>query len=153
MSGETIRERAVFFAVRGCCVCGVFFFCFPSARHLRANCFVVAKSLLTQRKRMANMEFSTSFFLIHIGALSTAGAKQQKKCGWWRGCRTVKKGCFFVKPFCAPAPTRHSQLCTSPDERSQFHRSRDTCHRHHTTVELLHHRDSRLCHGLNRRRL
>ena len=27
------------------------------------------------------------------------------------------------------------------------------CHRHHTTVGFLLHRDSRLCHGLNRRRL
>ena len=36
------------------------------------------KTKKTQRKRMANMEFSTSFSFVQIGVESTASAKQQK---------------------------------------------------------------------------
>ena len=60
----------------------------------------------TQRKRMANMEFSTSFFLIQISAQSTAGAKQLKMRMVAQVSNGKKNGCFFVKQFCGSTPTQ-----------------------------------------------
>ena len=52
----------------------------------------------TQRKRMANMEFSTSFFLSK-SVLKVPRVQNSRKCGWCRGCQTVKQRIFFFFGF------------------------------------------------------
>ena len=54
----------------------------------------------TERKRMANKEFSTSFFLVQIGAESTAGAKHQEMRMVPRVPNGKKTESFLILPFC-----------------------------------------------------
>ena len=50
-----------------------------------------------QKKRMANKEFSTIF---SKSVLKVPRVQNNKKCGWCRGCQTVKKTKCFIVPFC-----------------------------------------------------
>ena len=55
----------------------------------------------TERKRMANKEFSTSFFLSKSVRKVPRVQNIKKKHGWCRGCQTVKKRrVFLILPFC-----------------------------------------------------
>ena len=68
------------------------------------------KTKKTQRKRMANMEFSTSFSFVQIGVESTASAKQQKMRMVPRVPNGNKNVVFL--PFCVAQPAQ----CSSWDE-------------------------------------
>ena len=64
---------------------------FGSSRQMTMNPQKSAgKTKKTERRRMANKEFSTSFFLSK-SVRKVPRVQNIKKCGWCRGCQTFPK--------------------------------------------------------------
>ena len=69
----------------------------------------------TERKRMANKEFSTRFFLSE-SVRKVPRVQNIKKCGWCRGCQTVEKQLLFreaVLRACADTSLSVVEACTT----------------------------------------
>ena len=70
---------------------------FGLTRQMTINLKITRMENIKKKKKKTNGKHGVfnKFVFVQIGVESTAGAKQEKKCAWCRGCQTVKKRIVF----------------------------------------------------------